>query len=135
MFCFILFILIFISSCNRQYYDRERSLEYTADNAYIDQKKNMLCLRGNARFIGPEIEISADSIDLHHKSGLVVVFGTEDGPSEVYIKGGNIKVLGKYTMPGTKDTFYRSFDYYPQVNRLRFHSEKKTLFNKPKADQ
>ena len=132
----LLFAVLFLSGCNRQFYDRERSLDYTADNAYIDQKKNMLCLRGNAVFIGPEIEITADSIDLHHRSGLVVVYGTEDGPAEVYIKSDNLKVLGSYRMAGSRDTFYRPFDYYPQVNRLRFHSEKKQpFFKKTKVDQ
>ncbi|NME70689.1 hypothetical protein [Flammeovirga aprica] len=119
-----LFILItFFLSCNQQFYDRERSLEYSADNAYIDAPKHLLCLRGKAYFIDPSIEIKADSIDIHHKSGKVIVYGTDDSPAEIYLKQSNVKVLGKYEMSGVREQFYRSFDYYPQINRIRFHTD------------
>ncbi|NLR89587.1 MULTISPECIES: hypothetical protein [Flammeovirga] len=129
---YIFLLSFFLSSCNRQFYDRERSLDYSADNAFINQKKHTLCLRGNAYFNDPEIEIKADSLDIHHRTGVVVVYATEDGPSEIYVKG-SIKVLGQYSMPGSKDNFYRNFDYLPQVKRIRFHKSKMQL--KAKADQ
>lgn len=117
-----LFSALFLS-CNQQFYDRERSLEYSADDAYIDGQKYLLCLRGKAYFIDPSIEIKADSIDIHHKSGKVIVYGTENSPAEIYLKQSDVKVLGKYQMSGTREKFYRSFDYYPQINRIRFHTD------------
>lgn len=117
-------IFLFLS-CNQQFYDRERSLEYSADDAYINAEKHLLCLRGNAFFNDPSIEITADSIDIHHKSGKVIVYGTDASPSEIYCKQSNIKVLGNYQMTGAKEKFYRPFNYYPQINRIRFHTDNK----------
>lgn len=126
-FLFLAFFITlntFFYSCNQQFYDRERTLDYSADNAYINASKHLLCLRGKAYFKDPSIEITADSIDIHHRSGKVIVYGTANAPSEIYCKQNNVKVLGKYQMTGEKEQFYRNFEYYPQVNRIRFQSEK-----------
>ncbi|MBB6462146.1 hypothetical protein [Flammeovirga kamogawensis] len=124
----LILLVTFFIGCNQQFYDRERSLEYSADSAFINQDKRLLCLRGNAYFIDPGIEIKADSIDISHKSGRVTVYGNENSPSEVYIKLNDIKVLGKFLIPGSKDNYYRIIDYYPQSNRIKFHANKKRLF-------